>query len=60
MAFNRVDKSYARAKRFDTETKTIGARMPLTSTCTMSPMQTPFRHTGATKFFDSNAFNSTH
>lgn len=52
-----------RQSRFETETKDIHNRLPLTSTCTLSPMQQAGGHmasTRKTRFFDSNAFNSTH
>jgi len=53
------NKGFARSKRFDTETKNISNRMPLTNT--LSPGgSNNMQQTGNTRFFDSNAFNSTH
>lgn len=53
------DKGVKRQQRFETETKDIHNRLPLTSTQTLSPMQ-QVGQTRTTRFFDTNAFNSTH
>lgn len=51
-----------RADRFETETKQIHNRMPLTGNVTLSPVQQAghMASTRKTRFFDSNAFNSTY
>lgn len=57
------NKGATRHDRFETETKDIHNRMPLTSTQTLSPMQQAggqMASTRKTRFFDSNAFNSTY
>lgn len=59
-----VDKSMERQKRFATETKNVESRMPRTANMSASPFKVDPRQTlwsgTKTKFFDSNAFNSTH
>lgn len=51
-----------RQSRFETETKDIHNRMPLTGNVTLSPVQQAghMASTRKTRFFDSNAFNSTY